>query len=79
MWRKKRVCSRAVISERPQITVSRWKCGIPALWATRLIFAAPSFVTTAEASWLFDHRIIGARICRSSPRRSRERTSGWRR
>ena len=52
---------------------------MPALWATRLIFAAPSFVTTAEASWLFDHRIIGARICRSSPRRSRERTSGWRR
>ncbi len=33
---------------------------MPAVWATRLIFAAPSFVTTAEASWLFDHRIIGA-------------------
>ena len=51
---------------------------MPAWCATRLIFAAPSFATTAEASWLFDHRIIGARIWRSSRRRSRPRTSGWR-
>ncbi len=79
MWRKKRDCSRAVISERPQIAVSRWKRRIPTWCAVRSIFAAPSRATTVEASWLSERRIIGLRMCRSSLVRSRERTSGWRR
>ena len=52
---------------------------MPALCATRSIFSGPSFATTAEASWLFDQRIIGVRIWRSSRVSARARTSGWRR
>ena len=78
MCRKKRDCSRAVISEPPHGD-ARWKLPMPARCATRSIRSAPSRVTTSDALRLFDHRTIGLRRWRSSRRSGRERTSGERR
>ena len=79
MWRKKRDCSRAVISEHPQQGITRWKRGMPPRCAARSTRAAPSRVATSPARRLLDHRTIGLSSPRSSGRSARERTPGWRR
>ena len=61
MWRKKRDCSRAVISERPQIARSRWKRGMPAAMGDAVDLRRPQPRHHASRRRrLFDHRIIGA-------------------
>jgi hypothetical protein len=78
MWSMKRVSSRALIRLSPHGDASA-NPGIPPRCAVRLMWAAPSRVTSSEAAAFWDQRIIGESSRRSAARSGRPRTRSSRR